>query len=156
MAIQFVPGQVAVGDPSPTGPSALSGPAKDVQVKVFKLSSANFSTSRIDTLVGVLPADSTILTIHTYVKTQLAGGGITSATLRFGTTSAGTDICGDSSNAYDIAGAIRLMNNGGLNGGIMQNYAIPLGQDIKLYAGGGCAGGNPTSGEQYIIVTYVR
>jgi len=37
MAIQFVPGQVAVRDPNPGGPQFLV--AKDLQVKAVKLSS---------------------------------------------------------------------------------------------------------------------
>ena len=63
MAIQFVPGQVAVSDPNAAypNPTAISN-IKDVVVKVVKLTSANFTvTTATNTLVAVLPADATIL-----------------------------------------------------------------------------------------------
>ena len=151
MAIQFVPGQVAIGDPNPGGPSATSN-IKDVFVKVVKLTSANFSTTAINTLVAVLPADSTILNMQLLVKTQLAGGGITAATLNLGTASAGTQFA-SAANAFGAAGAnadIASLT------GVMQNYNVPLGSDIQVWAGGTATTGIPTSGELYLTIYYVR
>lgn len=152
MSIQFVPGQVAVGDPSPIGPTALSGPSKDVSAKVFKLSGANFGTTAVNTLVGVLPADSTILSMDLWVKTQLAGNSISAATLNIGTSSGGTQFA-SAFNAFGTAGAFSRVTP---ITGIMQNYQIPQGTDIQIYAGGTATTGNPTSGELYLTVTYVR
>lgn len=153
MAINFVQGQVAVGDPSPTGPTATSN-IKDVVVKVIKLTSANFSTSGgTNTLVAVLPADATILEISAWKKTQLSGNSISAATLSLGSTSGGTEFV----NAYDIYGAT-TNNQVYLNpqAGIMQNYAVPLGGDINIYAKGVATTGNPTAGEIYVKILYVR
>lgn len=152
MAINFVQGQVAVSDPSPIGPTAISN-IKDIQVKVVKLTSANFSTSNVDTLVAVLPADATILGIRVWVKTQLAGGGITAATYSLGSTSGGTQFVGSSALAFGVAGAYNIASS--VNN-IVQNYAVPLGADIPLYVRGTSTTGNPTSGELYLIIEYVR
>lgn len=152
MAIQFVPGQVAVGDPAPTGPTVLSNPAKDVQVKVIKLSSANFTTTNTDTFVAALAADATILSMRLWVRTQLAGGGITAATINVGTSSGGTQFV-SAFNSFGTAGAYSVITP---ITNIVQNYQIPLTGDIPIYVGGTATTGNPTSGEIYLIVEYVR
>ena len=152
MSIQFVQGQVAVGDPSPIGPSALSGPAKDVQCKVVKLTSANFGTVAVNTLVAVLPADATILEMRHWVKTQLAGNSISAATLNIGTSSGGTQFV-SAFNSFGTAGAQAIVTP---ITGIMQNYQIPLGGDIQIYAGGTATTGTPTSGEIYLTIYYIR
>ena len=152
MALQFLSGQVAVSDPSPIGPTALSGPAKDVQAKVVRLTSANFSTSGTNTLVAVLPADASILGFRTWVKTALSGNSVASPTMSLGTASGGTQ----------FASAVALTNTTGTYAvttpvtGIIQGYNIPYSSDINIYFGGGCSTGNPTAGEIYLIIDYVR
>jgi len=153
MAINFVQGLVAVGDPNPTGPSTISN-IKDVVVKVVKLTSANYAvTTSVKTLVAVLPADATIIDMKLWVKTQLAGGSISAATLALGTTSGGAELMAANSAAYGAAGV-----NATLTPiiGIMQNYNVPLGDDIRVYASGLATTGTPTSGEQYLSIYYVR
>lgn len=151
MAINFVPGQVAVGDPNPGGPSALSN-VKDVKVCAVKLTSANFATTNVDTLVAVLPADSTIIDLSFWVRTQLAGGGITAATLSLGSSSGGTQF----TNATNVFGAAGTQTKIASVSGILQNYQQPLGPDINIWARGTATTGNPTSGEIYVLITYVR
>ena len=152
MAINFVPGQVALGDPYPNAPTVTTNPAKDVQVKVAKLTSANFTTTGVTTLVAYLPADTTILSIRTYVKTALSGNGVTSPVANVGTTTTATE----------FISAVGLTNTTGTYvvqtpvTGIMQNYAIPLGGDIPVYFKGTCSTGNPTAGEIYLIIEFVR
>lgn len=151
MAVIVVPGQVAVGDPNPGGPSALSN-SKNVLVKVIKLSSANFTTGGTNTLVAVLPADSTITKMRTHVKTQLAGGGITAATVALGTASGGAQ----------LSAAITAFGAAGANAditpavGIMQVYNPPYSSDINIWAAGVATTGNPTSGEVFLVIEYVR
>lgn len=152
MAFQFVPGQVAVGDPSPTGPTVLSGPAKDVDVKVIKLSSANFATVAVNTLVAQLPADATILGLRTWVKTVLSGNGITLPTISLGSASAGTQF----TSALAITNTVGTYAVASPVTGIIQNYQIPQGNDIQLWVSGSCSTGNPTAGEIYLIVEYCR
>lgn len=152
MAINFVQGQVAVGDPSPGGPNSTSND-KDVHVKVVKLTSANFTTGGTNTLVAVLPADSTILNFRVWVRTQLTGGSISAATLSLGSASGGTQFVNASTLAFGAAGANTVIPS---VSGIMQNYAIPLGADINIWAAGTATTGNPTGGELYVTIEYVR
>lgn len=152
MAINFVQGQVAVGDPSPTGPTANSND-KDVHVKVVKLTSANFTiTTSTKTLVAVLPADATILGFEYWNKTKLAGNSISAATLSLGTTSGGTEFV----SAFDVFTTVGTQATLTPVTGIMQNYGIPLGGDIPVYATGLATTGSPSSGEIYVSIFYVR
>ncbi len=152
MAINFVQGQVAVGDPNPGGPTATSN-IKSVYTKVVKLTSANFTvTTATDTLVAVLPADASILGFTYWNKTKLAGGGITAAVLSLGTASAGTQFI----NAYDVFTTVATQALLSPVTGIMQNYAVPLGGDIQVWASGLATTGSPTSGEIYVEISYVR
>lgn len=151
MALIVVPGQVAVGDPNPGGPTATSN-IKSPRVTIVKLSSANFSTVGVNTLVAVLPADSTITKFRLHVKTQLAGGSISAATVAIGTASGGAQLAAASS-AFGAAGA----NNDVASAvGIMQTYNPPYGADIQIWVLGTATTGNPTSGEVYLEIDYVR
>ena len=78
-----------------------------------------------------------------WVKTQLAGGGITAATVNVGTSSGGTQFV-SAFNSFGTAGAFSVVSP---ITGIMQNYQVPLGSDIQIYVGGTATTGNPTSGE---------
>lgn len=150
MAIQFVQGQVAVSDPNPGGPSATSN-IKDVVVKAVKLTSANFTTTGTNTLVAVLPADASIVSMQLMVNTQLSGGGITAAAIDVGSASGGAQYVSAAS-AFGAAGANSLLNKlGGVD-----NYNIPLGADKGIWVKGTATTGNPTAGEVYLLVYYVR
>ena len=152
MAIQFVAGQVALGDPAVNGPTATSND-KDVHVKVVKLTSANFTvTTATNTLVAVLPADSTILSLRYWNKTKLAGGSVSAAVLSLGTASAGTQLV----NAFDVFTTVSTEATISPVTGIMQNYGVPLGSDIQVWASGLATTGSPTSGEIYVSIYYVR
>lgn len=152
MAINFVQGQVAVGDPNPGGPSAISND-KTTHVKVAKLTSANFTTGPTDTLVVVLPADATILSFRLWVKTQLAGGSVSAATLTLGSASGGAQFMAANAAAFGAAGVSTWLTP---IVGIMQNYNVPLGADVQIFARGTAVTGNPTSGEMYLTVEYCR
>lgn len=138
-------------DPNSAGPFATFQ-VKDIVTKVFKLTFANFTTTNTDTLIGRLPADASIVGVDTWMKTALSGGGVTSPVLSLGSTSGGTQ----------FSSAVALTNTTGTFvahtpiTGILQEYQVPLGGEINLYARGGCSTGNPTAGELYVIVKYVR
>jgi hypothetical protein len=150
MAIQFVEGQVAVSDPNPGGPSATSN-IKDVVVKVVKLSSANFGTTAVNTLVAILPADASILSMSLMVETQLSGNSISAASIDIGSTSGGAEYVSGAS-AYGAAGTNTLLQKlGGVD-----HYQVPLGLDKPIYVKGTATTGNPTAGESYLIISYVR
>ena len=126
---------------------------KDVHVRVFKLTSANFTvTTATETLLGVLPADSTILSFNYWNKTKLAGGSVSAATLSLGTASAGTEFV-ETFDVFTTVGTQAILSP---VTGIMQPYAVPQGGDIQIWASGLATTGTPTSGEIYVTVTYVR
>lgn len=152
MAINFVQGQVAVGDPNPTGPTPISN-IKDVVTKVVKLTSANFTvTTATNTLVARLPADATILSMSYWNKTKLAGGSISAAAMSVGSTSGGTEFV----SAFDVFTTVGTMAFLSPITGIMQNYSLPLGGDIPIWVKGLATTGSPTSGEIYLVIEYVR
>ncbi len=143
MALQFT---------DPTGGPFSTFQSKDVQTKVFKLTFANFTTTNTDTLIGRLAADASILSVHTWLKTAFAGNSVASPVLSLGNASGGTQ----------FSSAVALTNTTGTYAlhtpvtGILQEYSVPLGGEINLWARGGCSTGNPTSGELYVVVQYVR
>lgn len=152
MALQFLSGQVAVSDPYPVAPTVLSGPVKDVVTKVIRLTSANFSTTGVNTMVAQLPADASILSVATWVGTVLSGNGVTSPTMSLGTASAGTQF----TNALAITNTAGTYALASPVTGILQKYNVPLGADIQIWFGGSCSTGNPTAGEIFLIIEYVR
>lgn len=154
MAVVFIQGQVAVSDPNPSypNPSAISND-KSTHSKTVKLTSANFATAGVSTLVIVLPADSTILSFRLWVKTQLAGNGITAATLALGNVASGAQFYAANASGFGAAGTFTVLTP---VLGIMQNYNVPSGSDIQIYATGASTTGTPTSGEMYLTCEYVR
>lgn len=152
MAILVVQGQVATSDPNPGGPSPISG-VKNVFCKVAKLTSANFTTGGTNTLIIELPADSTILSFRLWVKTQLAGGSISAATVALGNASGGAQFYAANATAFGAANVYTVLTP---VLAIMQNYNVPLGADIQIWAAGVATTGNPTSGEMYVMCEYTR
>lgn len=152
MAVIFQQGQVAISDPSPGGPNATSND-KSTHTKTVKLTSANFTTGGASNLVVVLPADATILSFRFWVRTQLSGGGITAATVALGSAPAGAQFMAANAAAFGAAGVFTMLSP---VLGIMQNYNVPLGPDVQIYATGTATTGNPTAGEMYLTVEYVR
>lgn len=138
-------------DPNSAGPFSTFQD-KDVHVKVFKLTYANFTTSNTDALIGRLPADASITRVSTWLKTAFAGNSVASPVLSLGSTSGGTEF----SSAVAITNTVSTYATHTPITGILQAYQVPLGSEISLYARGGCSTGNPTSGELYVIVEFVR
>lgn len=150
MAIQFVEGQVAISDPNPNGPSATSN-IKDVVTKVVKLSSANFGTTAVNTLVAVLPADASILNMVLQVESQLSGNSISAASIDIGSASGGAQYV-SAADAFGAAGTNTLLQKlGGVD-----HYSLPLGADKGIWVKGTATTGIPTAGESYLIIYYVR
>ncbi len=142
MAIQFP-------DLNPTATSN----DKDVHQKTVRLTFADFVTGGTASVKAVLSADSTILDIKYWKKTAFSGNGITAATLSIGIPGAATQFV----NALDVntpaAGTLALVTP---VTNIMQPYGLPLGPDISLLFTGTATTGNPTAGELYVTITYVR
>lgn len=132
-------------------PTATSND-KNVHTKVVRLTSANFTTGGTASQLAVLPADASIINIRLWNKTVLSGGGITAATLSIGVPGAPTQFV----NGYNALGAsgtnavVTPVTN------IMQLYGLPLGPDFQLLFTGTATTGNPTAGEMYVTIEFVR
>ena len=138
-------------DPNTAGPFTTFQ-IKDIVCKVFKLTFANFSTAGVNTLVGRLPADASIIEMDYWNQTKLAGNSISAATMSVGSTSGGTEFV----NAFNVFTTVGTEAPLSPITGILQPYAVPLGGDIPIYVNGTSTTGTPTSGEIYLIVKYVR
>lgn len=138
-------------DPNSAGPFSTFQ-VKDVVTKVFKLTFANFTTANTDALIGRLPADASIISVNTWLKTAFSGNGVTSPVLSLGSSSGGTQF----SSAVALTNTVGTFATHSPITGICQEYQVPLGGEIPLYARGGCSTGNPTAGELYVLVKYVR
>lgn len=126
---------------------------KNVHVKVVKLTFADFTTGPAASIKAVLPADSTILLMNSWKKTDFSGGGVTAVTLSVGITGAATQFV----NAVDVlTPAVGTSAEVTPIAAIMQPYSLPLGQDISVLFTGTATTGNPTAGEIYISIYYVR
>lgn len=139
-------------DPNTAAPF-ITFQVKDVVTKVFKLTSANFTvTTATNTLVGILPADATILSFHYWNKTKLAGGSISAAAMSIGSTSGGTEFV----SAFDVFTTVGTQAIVSPVTGILQPHNSTNRTDIPLYVKGLATTGSPTSGEVYLMVQYVR
>jgi hypothetical protein len=138
-------------DPNTSGPFATFQ-IKDINVKVFKLTFADFTTGGATRLVGRLPADASITNIAYWNKTKMAGGSVSASTLSVGTAASGTQYV----NAYDVFTTVGTKADLSPITGIMQPYNIPYTADLDIWVTGTATTGNPTSGEIYLEVQYVR
>ena len=140
---------VGANGPTPTAPVN-----KDVVVKAVKLTYADFSTGGTAAVKAYLPADASVIGIKQWVKTQLSGNSISAATLSIGITGTATKYL----NAQSVFGAAGTAGNftAGV-GNIFQEYdpAAP-GGDVPLLFTGTATTGNPTAGEIYILIEYIR
>lgn len=128
--------------------------SKVTMTKTVKLTFANFTTGGTAQVLAVLPADSSILDFQIWTKTKLSGGGITAATLSIGDQlvsatqfANGLDALTPASGAFAPASPVT---------NIMQPYGLPLGPDIRVLFTGTATTGNPTAGEIYVVIEYVR
>lgn len=141
------------GDPGTAGPFSTFQ-IKDSTCKAIKLTNANFSTGGTNTFVASLPADASIIGFTYWIKTQLAGGSISAATLAVGTTSGGTQFSAANAAAFAAVGVYGILSP---VSGIFQPYNPPYSTgDIPIWVNGTATTGNPTSGELYLLINYVR
>lgn len=139
-------------DPNPAGPFSTFQ-VKDSLCKAVRLTNANFSTAGVNTLAAALPADATIIGFTFWNKTILSGGSITAATIAVGTSSAGTQFSVANAAPFSASGSYGILTP---VTGIFQPYNPPYGADIQVWINGTSTGGNPTAGEFYLLINYVR
>ena len=137
----------------PTGPTAQSPASKVTVVQAVKLTYADFVTGGTASVKAVLPADASIVAFRIWKKTAFSGNGVSAATLSIGITGTATKFV----NAYDVhtpvAGTNVLVTP---TTNIFQEYDPTAPADISLLFTGTATTGNPTAGELYVLIEYVR
>lgn len=138
----------------PTGVTTTSPFAKDLVVKVAKLVAADFVTGGTASVKIAIPADASITAIKYWKKTAFSGGSVSAVTLSIGVTGTATKYA----SAFDVhtpaagtQGFITPVTN------ILQEYdpTAPNSDQALLFTGTATTG-NPTAGELYVLVEYVR
>lgn len=138
---------------SDTRVAALSPTSVKREVKLVKLTYADFTTGGTAAVKAVIPANSTIVGMGYWKKTAFSGNGITAATLSIGISGTATKYV----NAFDVhtpAAGTRALFTPITN--IMENYDPANRTDVSLLFTGTATTGNPTAGEMYVVIEYVR
>ena len=133
--------------------TVLNSQLKTPVIKVVKLTFANFTTTNTDTLLATIPADASVISFRSWVKTALTGNSVATPTLALGTASGGAQWMAAHTFPAGTAGAAQF-----LTPVLLQDAALslPLGSDQQIWGRGACATGNPTAGEMYLVIEYVR
>lgn len=140
------------GAPNPAGVTVNQPMSKDLRVTAIKLTNADFSTGGTASVKAALPVDASIVGMKLWVKTQLSGNGITAASLAVGTPAVPTQYIGAQS-AFGVASTYTVI---GSVANIMQDYNIPWSLDNQIQVTGTATTGNPTAGEMYLIIEWIR
>ncbi len=129
------------------GPTAVTPPNKDVQVKVFAINRTDTAAS----VKCVLPADATIIDMRVYTAT--ASDAATTATISVGIPGTNTFYL----NTVDVKSAAGRIAVTTKAANFMNLENTPLGADIQIngiYAETGTA--STVGGPFYVTVEYVR
>jgi hypothetical protein len=136
-----------------TDQTVINSQVKALQVKVCKLTFANFGTTPVNTLIATFPPNAAITRIAYWNKTKLAGNSISAATLSLGFASAGTTIV----SAFDVFTTVGTNATLSPSNLILQTtIGEGSGGDYKIWAQGSATTGDPDAGEIYVIFEYVR
>lgn len=133
--------------------TVLNSQLKTPVLKFVKLTFSNFTTTNTDTLLATLPADASIVSMRSWVKTALTGNSVATPTLALGTASGGAQLMAAHTFPAGTAGAAQYLSPTLLQ---LAAYSLPVGSDIQVWGRGACATGNPTAGEMYLVIEYVR
>lgn len=139
----------------PNGPTPTSPAAKDVQVKAVKLTFADFTTGGTASVKAYIPADASIVGFEHWTKTTFSGNGVTVVSLQVGIT--GTVAKYLAASTIALTGPSVVAIPGGVQNNLYAEFdPTAPGGDIPLLFTGTATTGNPTAGEAYVLIKYVR
>jgi hypothetical protein len=139
----------------PSGVQASNAMAKQVYVQAVKLTFADFTTGGAASVKASLPADASIIGLRHWTKTTFAGNGVTAVSLQIGIT--GTVAKYLAASTLALTGpSIQAFPAGVQGGDFFEFDPTAPGGDIALLFTGTATTGNPTSGEAYVLIEYVR
>lgn len=132
-------------------PVTLGNGIKQEYVKIVKLVASHFTTGGTTATREVLPADATITEIKYWKKTAFSGGSVSAVSLNIVNAATGTVYATGVDLHTPAAGAQALVP-------IFNVFQQHDGNrvDAPLNFVGTATTGNPTAGEVYIVIKYVR
>jgi hypothetical protein len=137
--------------PAPTGEPK----AKDVLCKAVKLTFADFTTGGAASLKAYMPADASIVKVTLWTKTTFAGNGVSALSLQIGVT--GTAAKYLAASTVQLTGPSTITLPSGVANNLFGVFdPTAPGGDVPLLFTGTATTGNPTSGEAYVLIEYVR
>jgi hypothetical protein len=143
------------GNPSSIFPTPTTPMVKDIHVKAVKLTFADFTTGGTASVKAYVPADASIVGFEHWTKTTFAGNGVTVVSLQIGITGTVNKFLAASTLA--LTGPSIVAKPGGVSNNLYAQYdPTAPGGDIPLLFTGTATTGNPTSGEAYVLISYVR
>lgn len=145
------------GQPSSTFPTPTVPVAKDVYVKAIKLTSSDFTTGGVASVKMYIPNDASLIRVSSYIKTTFAGNGVTALAYTLGVTGTAAKYVASTSIGITAGAAAPVAGILAATTGAFQEFdpTAPVG-DIPLLFTGTATTGNPTSGEAYLLIEYVR
>jgi hypothetical protein len=130
-------------------PTVISPPAKRIIVKAVKLTSADFTTGGTASVKALLPMDASIVGFRFWTKTTFAGNSVSALSLQIGVT--GTVAKYVAASTVALTGPSTMV----FPTGAFQDLGAETGDQALLFTGTATTG-NPTSGEAYVLIEYVR
>jgi hypothetical protein len=134
-----------------TEPVTLGNGIKQSYVKIVKLVAANFTTGGNTATREVLPADASIINIKYWKKTAFSGGSVSAVALNIVNAATGTSYVTSLDLHTPTAGSQALVPMANV---FQQADGNRI--DMPLNFVGTATTGNPTAGEVYITIEYVR
>jgi hypothetical protein len=141
----------------PTGPTPISPAAKTVQVKAVKLTFADFTTGGTAAVKAALPADASVTGFKVWTKTTFSGNGVTVVSLQIGVTGTAAKYLASSTLTLTGPSAIAIPTGVTSATGAFQEWdPTAPNTDQQMLFTGTATTGNPTAGEAYVLIEYVR
>lgn len=137
----------------PSGVQASNTQSKQLYVTAVKLTFADFTTGGTASVKSALPADASIVGIDLWTKTTFSGNGVTVASLQLGVPGTVAKFMAATSLSLTAGAAVypTALTN------MLTEYdpTTPTGDQQLLFTGTATTG-NPTAGEAYALIKYVR
>jgi hypothetical protein len=130
----------------------LSNGIKQEYIKIVKCTFADFKTGGQTSTKEILPSDASIIRIDYWKKTAFSGGGVTAVSLNIVQANTGVSFVSALDVHTPAAGAV---GSAPLANAYQAREAGQL-PDIPLNFVGTATTGNPTAGEIYFVIRYVR
>lgn len=145
------------GLPSATFPSPTTPVNKDVVCKAVKLTSADFTTGGTASVKAYIPADASLIRVSTYIKTTFSGNGVTALAYTLGVTGTAAKYVASTSMGITAGAAAPVQAILAASTGAFQTYdpTAPTSDTALLFTGTATTG-NPTAGEAYLLIEYIR